>query len=130
MVIRYLISKFLSPPRLDFFLKFQKCLTWTLAGLVLYFLCSYFAITLLPKSFRFGTFGRLSIFCFYLVPWRIACQALSTHPSAACFACDDDYCPKFTIDAWTCHHSSSQSADGLCGFDLGNVSGISPPYSF
>ena len=63
MVIRYLISRFFSPPRLDFFLKSSgTAIPWVLAGLVFVFFLPTFAITLIPKGFRFGTVGSLSFF--------------------------------------------------------------------
>ena len=68
MVIRYLISKFLSPPRLDFFLKFSgSAIPWTLAGLVLCIFSAHTSQLLsYPKVFALVL---LAVFLFFVFTW-------------------------------------------------------------
>ena len=70
MVIRYLISKFLSPPRLDFFLKFSgTAIPWVLAGLVF---CIFSAHTSQLLSYpRVFALVLLAVFLFFLFTWFI-----------------------------------------------------------
>ena len=70
MVIRYLISRFLSPPRLDFFLKFSgTAIPWVLAGLVF---CIFSAHTSQLLSYpRVFALVLLAVFLFFLFTWFI-----------------------------------------------------------
>ena len=68
MVIRYLISKFLSPPRLDFFLKFSgTAIPWVLAGLVFCIFSAHTSQLLsYPKVFALVL---LAVFLFFVFTW-------------------------------------------------------------
>ena len=68
MVIRYLISKFLSPPRLDLFLKFSgTAIPWTLAGLVL---CLFSAHTSQLVSYtKVFPLVLFAVFIFFASTW-------------------------------------------------------------
>ena len=68
MVIRYLISKFLSPPRLDFSLKFSgTAIPWVLAGLVFCIFSAHTSQLLsYPKVFALVL---LAVFLFFVFTW-------------------------------------------------------------
>ena len=70
MVIRYLISRFFSPPRLDFFLKSSgTAIPWVLAGLVF---CIFSAHTSQLLSYpRVFALVLLAVFLFFLFTWFI-----------------------------------------------------------
>ncbi len=70
MIIRYMISKFLSPPRLDLFLKSSgTAIPWVLAGLVF---CIFSAHTSQLLSYpRVFALVLLAVFLFFLFTWFI-----------------------------------------------------------
>ena len=110
VVVRYLISKLLSPPRLDFFLKYSgTAIPWVLAGLVL---CIFSANTSQLLSYpKVFALVLLAVFLFFVFTWFLG-ELL-----ARCFQLT---CPQHVLLAMTTTARNSPLMLGLATIVLPN----------